>query len=97
MDVKGDKSSRNGTKAFLETKFFSIFSELKKLGFSAPLRVAFKSDKKSFLSTCLFICQGTLVKDKTSMTTHRLLLYPFPLMLNVKQESCEYQLFKFFD
>jgi len=43
MDVKGDKSSlqllnksklRNGTKAFLETKFFSIFS---KLGFSAPL------------------------------------------------------------
>jgi len=45
MDVKGEvllqlfkKSKlRNGTKAFLETEFFSIYSQIKKLGFSAPL------------------------------------------------------------
>jgi len=39
MDVKGDKSSynfltkaslRNGTKAFLETKFFSTYSQILK-------------------------------------------------------------------
>jgi len=48
MDVKGDKSSynflaklksklRNRTKAFLETKFFSIFSQISELEFSFPL------------------------------------------------------------
>jgi len=44
MDVKGDKSSynflksklRNGTKAFLETKFSLFLVKFKKLGFSAP-------------------------------------------------------------
>jgi len=31
MDVKGYKSKlRNGTKAFLETKFLSIYSQIKK-------------------------------------------------------------------
>jgi len=28
---------RNGTKTFLEQKFFSIYRQIKKLGFSAPL------------------------------------------------------------
>jgi len=29
---------RNGTKTLLEPKFFSIYSQIKKLGFSASLR-----------------------------------------------------------
>jgi len=45
MDVKGDKSSYNFLKkaskkwdqSISETKFFSIYSQIKKLGFSAPL------------------------------------------------------------
>jgi len=44
MDVKGEvllqlnkNKLRNGTKTFLEPKFFSIYSQFKKLGFSAPL------------------------------------------------------------
>jgi len=41
MDVKGEvllqllnKSERNETKTFLEPKFFSIYNQVKKLGFS---------------------------------------------------------------
>jgi len=30
---------RNGTKTFLEPKFFPIYSQIKKLGFSNPLKV----------------------------------------------------------
>jgi len=49
MDVKDEvllqlfnKSKlRNGTKTFLEPKFFSIIVKFKKLGFSAPLSYAF--------------------------------------------------------
>jgi len=43
MDVKGKvllqifNKLRNGTKTFLEPKFFSIKVKFKKLGFSAPL------------------------------------------------------------
>jgi len=45
MDVKGkvllqlfNKSKlKNGTNTFLQPKFFSIYSQIKKLGFSAPL------------------------------------------------------------
>jgi len=45
MDIKGEvllqllnKSKlRNGTKMFLEPKFFSIIDKFKKLGFSVPL------------------------------------------------------------
>jgi len=29
---------KNGTKTFVDRKFFSIYSQFKKLGFSAPLR-----------------------------------------------------------
>jgi len=44
MDVKGEvllqllnKSKlKNGIKTFLEPKFFSIYSQIKKLGFNAP-------------------------------------------------------------
>jgi len=50
MDVKGEVllqlfnkgKLRNGTKAFLETKFFSIV-KFKKLRFSAPLRTALQA------------------------------------------------------
>jgi len=53
MDVKGEvllqlfnKSKlRNGTKMFLELKFFSIYSQIKKLGFSAPLSYVYRSAK----------------------------------------------------
>jgi len=47
MDVKGEvllqllnkNKLKNGTKRFLEPKFFSIYSKFKKLGFSAPLKL----------------------------------------------------------
>jgi len=46
MDIKGEvllqlfnkSKSRNGTKTFAEPKFFSTYSQFKKLGFSAPLK-----------------------------------------------------------
>jgi len=35
---------RNGTKTFLEQKFFSLFIvKFKKLGFTAPLKVTFRT------------------------------------------------------
>jgi len=48
MDVKGkvllqlfNKSKLNGTKTVLEPKFFSMYSQFKKLGFSAILMTMF--------------------------------------------------------
>jgi len=67
MDVKGkqlfNKSKlRTGTKTYVEQNFFSLYSQIEKLGFSAPLSDMPKDTTSELTGLFSTLCQARSVK-----------------------------------